>query len=464
MTNDFESLYASLEPKIQAEFSHYAHHLYAPQKAILKVLDGVQLSVESEKFVKRDAEEQADKNAVTLTKKDKNTLNALSDLRKWLFEFLTVLEHRANSFEAQFLTLQALQRQQLNGAFAKKAEQLRKALAEHPSPDMWLVMGQLRLSHWHYFNVDIDKLQDYQSEMSLIIKELDDFYFSAKLKYSTEIENRMYILDEKYDVRLSEEMLKKIEKNPKLHPNIQKLYLPLFYLTRDKSESDFNTLKSFLETHKDHEVVEKSAILYALINFTLSKIRQGDKAYFDAYFEVLDIGLKQSLFTVSGYFPTDIFTNTINLACHYKELLWAENFIKDTSIQLDPTDNDITTSLALARIRFEQKRFGDVLVLLQKVSRKNMAFNLNGRVLLIRALYEMKESNDLIIVECTNLSQYLDRNNVGVELKESAVNFLKIIRKLIKNQTGKNQLFKELNSTQSIYAEWLSAKIDEVKT
>jgi hypothetical protein len=207
-------------------------------------------------------------------------------------------------------------------------------------------------------------------------------------------------------------------------------------------------------------------ILFYLLNFAIHQIRQGNKDYHAEYIALAKIGLNQSLFITSGYFPTDTFTNIVNMASYLQEYTWVEQFVKTYSEQLEPKNRAITTNLALARVRFEQKKFSETIDLIRQMPHRNMAFSLNIRILLARSYYEEKKPTDFMLDFCKTLYLYVYRNKrIGDDLKTSTNNFIDILRGLV-NGKPKEQIVKELKTKEGLILcyDWIKAKIEERKS
>ncbi len=454
MKNDFINILKAVEPKEQEAFHQYLQCFYGNQKAILTIFDKV---VESLGNGKQPDEIQS------LYSHNKNALNALSDLKKWLLEFLALHEIRNNSTESKFLILEALRKRALYDAFQQKSKQLMQELVKQKSPDLWHLFWKVRLSHISYFSTTLDKLQDYQADMYQLLYDLDGFYMAAKLKYSAELYSRSNILQEQYDIQLLNDILILIEKDNSTHPIVKDFYLPMLEMAKEQSEVAFLKLKSFLINVYEHEPIERLSVLLYLLNFAISRIRKGNNSYSQECFELFQIGLDQSLFIASGYFPTETFINIINIGCHLQKYDWLKKFIKNWSPYLIPSEKDDTTHFSSARIYFEEKKFDQVIPLLQKIPYKNILFNLNARLLLIRTYYEQKESVNLMLDYSNALYLYIYRNQtMGIALKASALNFVKVFRQLL-NGKSKKLLFKELNNKKEsvMCYDWLKAKIEE---
>jgi hypothetical protein len=456
MKNDFTNIFKAINPSEQEEFRHYIAHFYPQQKAILNTFEQAAYAVA----------ENAEKDFLARIKNNKKTLNDLSDLKQWLLEFLTVKEVKTNGYDVKVLTLEALKKRGLQGAFSDKSKTLRQELSKHESPDIWLNLLKLRLNHAAYFNTENEKLEDHQEHLHKLLTQLDSFYFSVKLRYSAELYSRNTILQEDYNVRLLDEILLLIGHDKVLNPIIKSLYLPLLHLIKDKSETAFHDLKAFLIKNQSHDAQERLSILLYLLNFTAYHIRQGDTTYQNEYLEVAKIGIQQSLFIAAGSFPTRTFNNIVNTSTFLKEYNWARNFIEKWSVHLVPDDRQIAHTLALARVDFGEKKFQQAIELLQSLEHnRNIYFAIDIKTSLARAYYEQKIEIRRQNPYCDALElQFRRVKNINEDLRISILNFIKILRFLI-NDKPKNQILKALNKKNEpvMYYEWLKTKIEERK-
>ena len=115
MKNDFISILKTIEPKEQEGFKTYIHCFYGTQKVSLAVYEDIAAALPSDAAL------------ATIRKAavgDKNKLNAFSELKGWLFEFLALQEIRNNTTEAKFLGLEALRKRGLHEVSQQKAKQL----------------------------------------------------------------------------------------------------------------------------------------------------------------------------------------------------------------------------------------------------------------------------------------------------------------------------------------------------
>jgi hypothetical protein len=457
MKNDFINIYKAIEPKEQDAFLQYIQCFYGNQKAVIGIFEKAINTLDSDE----DLEETL---AVSINTSRKNILNAFSDLKKWLLEFLAIQEVKHNTVESKFLTLEMLRKRNLYEVFQQKSKHLKQDLNTNKSPDMWHLLWHMRLSHINYFNTPHDKLQEYQDEMSQLMSELDSFYAATKLKYSAELFSRSTVLQDKYEIYLLDDIFLLLENNHSLHFIVGDLYLPILQLTRDQSLIAYSKLKDFLTQRIEHEPIERQAIILYLLNFNISRIRSGENEYIQECFDLYKIGLSQSLFIATGHFPTESFMNIVNFGCRLKEYTWLQGFVNQWSPYLLSSEMDDVKNFSLARIYFEEKSFELSLELLQRVTFKNFLINLNSRILLVRAFFEQKAEKYLILDHCNALYLYAYRSKViGLKLKKDILNFVKVFRLIVNEKSTKKSLFKELDKKQKeiMCYDWLKSKIDE---
>ena len=454
MKNDFISILKTIEPKEQEGFKTYIHCFYGTQKVSLAVYEDIAAALPSDTAL------------ATIRKAsvgDKNKLNAFSDLKGWLFEFLAVREIQNNTTEAKFLGLEALRKRGLHEVSQQKAKQLTLELKNNQQPNLWHLFWKVRLAHINYFHLPLDKILDYQTEMQQLLRSLDDFYASAKLLYSAELYSRSTIRQEAYTTTLLEPVLTLLETEATLHPITKDLYLSMLELTQNQSEKAYAQLKQFLIQKPKHDPLERQAVLIYLLNFAASRLRKGEADIIQEIFDLYQLGLNQSLFSVLGYFPTSTFSNIINTCCRLGKYEWGKTFIQKWAHLLPPNEKNEIVCFATARIHFEEKEFDKVIALLSKVTFKNFNITLNVRLLLLRAYYEQKTPDYLMADYNNALYLYVYRSkHIGTALQESVFQFVKMFRSML-SEKRKEQLLKELTTKRltAICYDWLKMKIEE---
>jgi hypothetical protein len=475
MKNDFIRIYSAIELKEQVAFQQYVQFFYSGQKTVLSVFDEIIKAASINEEKEKEAAFYAVRKKVEgkepeKMREQKNRLNAFDDLKKWLLDFLALQEIRENGIEAQFLKLEALRKRKLIDAFQQKSTKLTSDLDKQKSPNLWHLFWKMRLSYLNFFGITLDRLKDdYQPNLSELMASLDDFYISAKLMYSAELHNRSKVTQDKYKIILLDEVLRLLETQVPKQSVIYRVYKPLIELVKENSYSAYLQLKQFIIEQPQHDLLERQSILLHLLNYTTRQPNNEDETFILESFELYDIGIQQSIFTVSGYFSINTYLNIVNTACRLKKFDWIEIMLDQCGKHLPPTEKDETIIIAKSRVAFEEERFPDVLTLLLNKKSKNFNFELNMRLLRLRAYYEMRNTHNFthsfLHSDNENLYFYVFRSKkIGGLTQQRALNFYKIYRSLISEKSKKNQLFKELgeNPDTTYCYDWFKIKIGKL--
>jgi hypothetical protein len=181
-------------------------------------------------------------------------------------------------------------------------------------------------------------------------------------------------------------------------------------------------------------------------------------------FELYQLGIDQGLFTSLGYFHANTVINIINTACHLGKDEWVNDFIEGCKDKLLPKEQEATLKVVKARVLFDKKDFTQVITLLRDIQPQNIIFDINVRLLLLRAYYEIDYDHDVMDNANNNLYHYAHRSKVlGDSQRQNVYNFHKMYNALISGKKDKNQLFKELNARKPMFCyEWIKMKIEKL--
>jgi hypothetical protein len=485
MKSDIINIYRAIDAKNQKGFKDYLHCFYGNQKKILSIFEDIETAVSQ----KPEAGEAALNDfRIKYTSADpkvtKAFLNDMSELKKWLLEFLALQEIRSGNIEGKFLSLEALRKQGLYEAVQQTSKQIKRGLEENKSPELWNLFWKMKLNHINYFELPIDRLHNYQVEIEELMNDLDNFFIATKLKYSAESFSRSNIRQELYDISFLESVFEFLKSSKKIDPIIEALYLPMLELCKDQLSSSSSKLKNFLLNESDYNATERAAVLFYLLNYTTARLRKGDQSMIEESFELYQIGIDQSLFQVNGYFQDTTFINIVNTACQLKELKWAKQFVITFIGSVKPSDSEDdnpsdsenvirpkktqTHLMADARIAFEEKKYDDVLDFINGVHYKNFNFKLNIWTLKLRAAYELKIDKDKekLLMECNHFYKFVTSNKeIGTSFKSSILTFVKLYRQLV-NGKSKSNLVKQLSSIppSTLCYDWIKMKIEKLSS
>lgn len=486
MKNDFIKIYDAMDSEKQGVFQSHLQGLYSSRNLELsifkEVVDAAKLppQLKEAAFIlirkKTFLENEANLDKETTRRIQKIQLNAFDRLKRWLLEFLALEEIRQNTVEAKFIKLQSLLKLGLVDAFKQKAKELDTELGEQITSDVWQLLWQVRVAHLKFFAAPVNKMGDLEPDLRQLLQSLDDFYFSAKLLYSAELLNRTKILQDTYHIAFLEEILKSLEADNSKNPIIYTLYKPLLELVKYDSYTAYLQLKQFLQDHPKHDILERQAILQHLINFISQLITADDETLVPEIFDLHEMGINQSIFTINGYFSANLFLNIVNTACHLNKWDWATDFVAKYADKLLPNEKEVAKLIANARIAFEKGNYKEADKELSQKKSLNINFQLNIWTLRLRTYYELEKPLTILKYENENLYFYIFRNKkIGQTTQVKVLSFYKMYRSLIscryeenleKRKKKKKKLFKELeNSPKTMFCyNWIKKKIEKLDT
>jgi hypothetical protein len=144
-----------------------------------------------------------------------------------------------------------------------------------------------------------------------------------------------------------------------------------------------------------------------------------------------------------------------------------ESFIDGYHHQIDEQYRENAVSFNLANLYFYQRKFDDLLKLLQSVEYEDPSYSRNSKIMLLLTYYELEEIESLTSL-LSSFELYLRRNRAMPENRKTPyLNLIKSLRSLTRIPNTESaallKLRKRIESTESIVnKEWLLEKIDEL--
>ena len=208
---------------------------------------------------------------------------------------------------------------------------------------------------------------------------------------------------------------------------------------------------------------------YSAINYCIRKSNIEGKANFlgellDLYKDLLK---KEIIISDDGLSPWD-FKNIVSCATRLKEFEWTEWFIKNYNKYIPINYRENAVSFNLSQLYFHQKKYNELISLLQTVDYEDFSYNLNAKMFLLTTYYEIDEIEPLISL-LESFRTYLNRHkNYPEERRRPYINLIKFTKKLTKVLPGDKSALKslkeELSTTKNIAGSaWLKEKIAELE-
>jgi len=429
----FFTLFLSLNKKEIKEFDNFLQGLYTNQINTRLLFDYVKKNQNSESALEKDkAIQKIFKGKKKSTQQRKNIDNILSNLYKYLLEFLQWKKKKELGFFSELQLLSIFKERQLDDLYFQKIEQLKKQITKKNKKAIWDYLHLMILNHFKFYHTNSNKIQinTNQNTLNEAMEELDTFFFLTKLKLSSEMLNRENILQESYSIHFLEEALNYFST---IKVDTSTIYIQLVNFLKEGNDGNFIQLKNeLLKSSKILPSDEQQIILTCLLNYLSSEIKKGNLEAYKEAFKLFKFGLKENIFLKEdGYISAAKFNNIVVVGC-------AAN-----------------------------QEFENTIEVLQSVSYENNYFSLRARSLILRCYFELYQftNKELIIDYCKSYANYINRNKkINPVTAESYFSLIKFVRLMLRKNATKQKLLKTLQETDYVFSKiWIREKINHFK-
>lgn len=241
-------------------------------------------------------------------------------------------------------------------------------------------------------------------------------------------------------------------------------------LTAPENEEEYKELLESLNKQAEHLTKDDLRKCYFIAqNYCALKINQGKREYYREMFDIFKKIIHIGILLEEGTLSEGIFKNIVTVGLGVGEFEWIEKFIEEYATYLPSSTRENARTFNLAYLFFYQKRYSDVLKLLQNVEYNDVVYVLGSKIILIQTYYELNEILTLdSLIDSFRI--YLRRNKVlSKNLKREYINYLGFVKNLtVLSGFEKKELvkFREkiMATTSPTHKKWLLEKIDLIAT
>lgn len=391
-----------------------------------------------------------------------------SDLLKLIEGYLIQEEFDKDTSSKDCYLMQAVNERELkiiSGSVVKKSE---NNLKKYPFQNSDFYQYSYLIEKNKYELIQFDKQRAAASNTNKIVRNLDVFYLSEKLRYYCNVLSRQSTVSHEYEIKFIEEIVNHVSAGTyDNYPTVTIYYQIYLALNNPTDEEHYYKLKELL---KEHAIVfpqsEASDMYSFVINYCTRQLNSGNSNYWREYFEIHQQLLKDKIIIVNGELNAGIFKNIVAAGVRLSEVAWTENFIKEYSKYLPENQRENAITFNSAILFFHQKKYNDVISLLQQVEYEDYIYNVSSKQLLLRTYYETQADDPLYFL-IDSFRAYLYRNpKISTKMKETYSNFLTITKKLARtNKRDKKtleSLKQEINEKKNLAnRSWLKEKVAE---
>lgn len=392
----------------------------------------------------------------------KNISNTLSDLYRLLREYLLSEKIKSDVSESRSLWLSILTEKGLDEEFSRQALAHLNEYERSPGKSFNDYLNLMILRHQYYYNYINNSETDGFIQIQKSARVLEMYSRLIKLRMLCEVIPLKTLLPAEYAVEEFIESLKQTESEVLSGHPLPFLYSELRMLLETNDLRQFNKLTDAISEHAlKISGKELEELLLYLHNF-LSAINRSSKTGEDnarAHY-INKIALQYNVYIRKGEIRIGHFLNIVNIACRVKDFDWVAQFISTCQNLLPEWLRTDAVKLSKAIVKLEKKEFSNVLKILQGIHSKNVYIQIRIRLMMIICYFELGDSEVDLFDFCTNSELYLKRN--GRPLKDavsSALNFIKIVRILLRRRVSQQKILEEINNTTLLsFRHWLLEK------
>ncbi|MBL7813647.1 MAG: hypothetical protein JNL70_01490 [Saprospiraceae bacterium] len=332
---------------------------------------------------------------------------------------------------------------------------------------------QYLITQEEYDNASIYRLPERIDKRVLALDSLDMYYIVNKLTILLHFEPPI-----KTEIEPQLEVLSKLanSSNP-FFSRIFSLYKNAFHLLwiKDSDDEDEQLLDSYLQIlNVNSSLLPKTQQkdLYGVArNFCVAKYKKGKTQYLKILFDLNKKNLKAGLFyhkdgTISEGIVFGALQNIVAIALRLKEIDWVLSFLKEHRHKIitpNAEEQERFYNFNMACCHFQLKEYDAALQLLN-IEFDDKRYHLMARTLEIKLYYEKDnkkdKEEDFLSNRISALETYLARNDVLLVDKIGYRNFIKLLKKLIKNKKITEKDLADKNSIAE--REWLIEKSKEL--
>jgi hypothetical protein len=238
-----------------------------------------------------------------------------------------------------------------------------------------------------------------------------------------------------------------------LHKEIHETFLSLSLANYQRAKDLFKIHAKSLDANDMHQ------LLRCLHRFVAMQARNPNSSIDKSELHELNVlADENNLFYEKGRLINGNLGNIVRIACAKREFEWVRVFLKKHQNLLPEDQKDKLIALCHAMIAFEQKKYSDVIKIIEKKQYNNNNDTTRAKILLIVSAYELND-DILVLDQCLSLKRILEKKgNTGPN--RGALSFVKIVKMMIDKKFPKQRILDEINKANDLYLkEWIMEKL-----
>jgi hypothetical protein len=398
-----------------------------------------------------------------------------SDISKHFENFMAVKEMENDQTLTNSLKIRAFKERKITSLYSGLLSHINAAKKTqiNRSADYYLDLFNIEKTIFGLQSDAVRKSASKDPVKGLNIEEislnLDVFYIAEKLKYYCTILSwrRSYKIDYKI---AGIEFILKLAQIPLFseYPPI-KIYFTISRTITEEDDTDhYFQLKDLINQHIHlFPPDEAREIMDAAISYCAVKNNKGIEGFQDELLDLYKKALKEGIILdKEGLLSPIAYRNIAAMAMRSNDLDWAEKFIQEYAEKINPEFSENAKNFSLARLYFYRNDYDRVIDYLNMVQLNDFFYNVNARILMLLAYYELDEILSLESL-LQSFNAWVKREKALTKTKKAEfLGLIRFTRRLSNTPNFEKQklekLLKEVKDTSAIVSKaWLVSKIEE---
>ena len=398
-----------------------------------------------------------------------------SDISKHFENFMAVKEMETDQTLTNSLKLRAYKERKITSLYSGLVSHINTAKKSqiNRSADYYLDLFNIEKSIFGLQSDAVRKSSSKDPVKDLNIEEislnLDVFYIAEKLKYYCTILSwrRSYKIENKI---AGIEFILKLAQIPLFseYPPIKIYFTISRTITEEENTDHYFQLKELINDYIHHFPPDEAReIMDAAISYCAVKNNKGIGGFQDELLDLYKKALQEEIILdKDGLLSPIAYRNIAAMAMRSNDLDWAEAFISEYAEKINPDFSENAKNFSLARLNFYKKEYNTVIDYLNKVHLNDFFYNVNVRILMLLAYYELDEILPLESL-LQSFNAWVRREKALTKVKKSEfLGLIRFTRRLSNTPKFEKQklekLLNEVKDTPAIVSKaWLISKIEE---
>ncbi len=392
-----------------------------------------------------------------------------SDFNHLVEKFLVLEEFNMDKQNQTLLKIQSLSRRggvKMNESLQRDVEFGRK-IDPNRNANYYLNMYNIEKSIFRLIS-DEERKKDFKDiNIDKISENLDIYFIAEKLKYYSDILSWNQIYNTSLNMR-GIDIVIKLANNPLFRDvPVIAIFIKIIQIKTGKDQiENYYLLKELINQYLYlFPKNEAKEIMDQVLNFTISQVNKGNKAFEKESLDLYKKSLKEEIVFNDQVLDVSDYRNIAVMGLRVGDYKWVENFLEEYKNNIEEKMRLNAYFFSKARLETYRKNHSLVIEYLNKINYDDVWYNINGRSLLIAAYYELQEIDALESL-LNSYKAFINREKLlQKSRKKIFLDFIKYTSKLMKlskhDKEKLKKLKKDLIETPGVVNKpWLLEKID----